>query len=324
MRESERRRSARLAVSVGGLAALRILRSRRPRWSRGIDPCGDGGMSLPAGVRTTVVADDGARLSVLAAGPETGPVVVLAHCWMGRMELWGPVARRLVDSGHRVVLFDQRGHGGSSMGSSGFAVDRFGDDLGSILAALGLDDVVLAGHSMGGMAVLALAAQRPDVLRERVRGVALVATSAHNGSLRIPPRLAHAVLGERASTRLATRDPWRLRRAVGVEAHRGHLQAMHEAMVATAGVARAGCLAAMGTFDYRTVLPRIRVPTTILVGTHDRLTPPARARVLASGVPAAQLRVLDGLGHMLPLEAPDVVASTIARLATVRSSAETV
>ena len=83
------------------------------------------------------------------AGPEDGPVVVLAHCWTGSQQVWAPVARRLVAAGCRVVRWDQRGHGRSRAGHKGHSIEGLADDLASVLDQLDLHDVVLAGHSMG-------------------------------------------------------------------------------------------------------------------------------------------------------------------------------
>lgn len=301
-------------VAAAGTAALLARRWRNPVWSSAADPCGPDGLMLPEGERTTVSTDDGGELSVLVAGSGDSPTVVLAHCWMGRMQIWAAVARKLLATGHRVVLYDQRGHGDSTPGSAPFTVERLGDDLHEVITAFDLRDAVLVGHSMGGMTIQAFAARHPAVLAERVRGVVLVATSAHNGRLRVPPAVADRVFGERASARLAARDPSGIRRAVGREAHRSHVQATHDAIVATSAAARAGFLVAMTRMDLRPSLASIAIPTRIVVGTHDRLTPLARARVLTSAIPGAQLQELDGYGHMLPLEAPSEVAATIIRV----------
>ena len=105
--------------------------------------------------------------------------VVLPHCWTGLAGRRVPVARRLLAAGHRVVLYDQRGHGASTVGRQPVSIARLGDDLAAVLEQLDLRDVVLAGHSMGGMTVMAFACGHPEVVRERVRGLALVATAAH-------------------------------------------------------------------------------------------------------------------------------------------------
>lgn len=304
------RRRKVVLLSVGGLLAVRAVRSSRTQKAPTVDPCGPDGLTLPDGERSTITTDDGASLAVLTAGPDDGPVVVLAHCWMGGMKLWGAVARRLVETGHRVVLWDQRGHGDSTLGRDPITVDRLGHDLRHVLDGIDGHDLVLVGHSMGGMTVQAFATHHGDDLVDRVRGVVLAATAPHPGWLKVPPRLAEALLGERRTAQLAKREPG----AGGRYAHPNSVKATHEAMLETAGAARAGFLVAMGRMDFRPSLANIKVPTKVFVGTRDPLTPPARARELVAGIPDAELRVLKGYGHMLPYEAPDVITEAITSL----------
>lgn len=315
---SDRRHLGRRLLTVaalGGLIAAAVTRSRGARaWATGDDPCGPDGVTLPEGEATTVTTDDGAALDVLVAGPPEGATVVLPHCWTGTKEIWAPVARRLLADGHRVVLYDQRGHGRSTLGTDPMTTDRLGEDLLAVLDAVGGTELVLAGHSMGGMTVQALAVHHPEVVRDRVRGIALVATAAQTVPRPVPSFLVDRVLGDAASSRIAKRGLAFSRGAVGVEAYETHVQATHQGFAATSGAVRAGFLVAMTHMDYRDGIAAIGVPTTVLVGTHDRLTPVARARLLAARIPGAELVVLPGLGHMLPLEAPDVVAAAIAEL----------
>jgi pimeloyl-ACP methyl ester carboxylesterase len=313
-----RTRSLLTVAGVAGAAAVAVAaaRARRPpAWATVDDPLGPEGIALPPGERTTIVTDDEARLEVLVAGPADGPTVVLSHCWTGGMGIWGAVARRLVASGHRVVLYDQRGHGRSTLGRDPLTVDRLGEDLRTVLETLDVRDAVLAGHSMGGMTVQALATNHPDIVAARARGIVLAGTAAHVTRVPVPAPVATAVLGDRRTAKLAAQDPWSMRRMFGDAVHRSHVDAARDALLATTGTARAACLVAMSRMDYRRGLSKIGVPTVVLVGAKDRLTAPARARVLAAAIPNARLEVLEGIGHMLPLEVPDVLTAEIAKLA---------
>lgn len=303
-------------AALGGLVAAAVVRSRSGpgRWATGDDPCGPDGLLLPDGEARTVITDDGAELDVLVAGPAHAPLVVLPHCWTGTKEMWAPVARRLLEGGHRVVLYDQRGHGRSTIGSGPMSIDRLGADLLAVLDDVGGTDLVLAGHSMGGMTVQALAVNHPEVVRDRVRGIALVSTAASAMSRPLPAVVVHRLLGDAASGILTKRGVGLSRGAVGVRAFESHVRATGDAFAATSGAARAGFLVGMSRMDYRAGLASISVPVRVLVGTHDRLTPVARARVLAERIPGARLDVLPGFGHMLPLEAPDELADAITAL----------
>ena len=112
------KRQRRLALVAVGAAGAAVAVRARAQHSVFDDPCGVEGLALPeGGERRTITTNDGAELAAFVAGPADGPVVVLPHCWMGGMAMWGAVARRLVASGHRVALYDQRGHGESTLGS---------------------------------------------------------------------------------------------------------------------------------------------------------------------------------------------------------------
>jgi pimeloyl-ACP methyl ester carboxylesterase len=112
------------------------------------------GISRPD--HTVVRMADGAELAVwdLAGDGSEAPVVVLPHCWGCSHEVWLPVARRLRGQGFRVVLYDQRGHGISTRGTSPLTIETLAHDLTAVLEATDVHEVVLAGHSMGGMTIM--------------------------------------------------------------------------------------------------------------------------------------------------------------------------
>ena len=315
-RRPKRSRTVRRVVAVtaaaGGTAVV-VRQVAGQRWATDDDPCGPDGLALPDGEDGTIRTDDGADLAVTIAGPDDGPAVVLSHCWTGSRAFWAPVARRLVASGHRVVLYDQRGHGASTTGEARGDVERLGDDLRTILEELDLTDAVLAGHSMGGMTIQALAKEHPDVLRARASGVALVATAAQVVRRPIPAAAIEAAIGDRA---LASwfRGPGGVRMvrgALGQVAHRAHVEATRDHFIDTVEAARTGFLVAMSRMDLRPGHGNIQVPTAIVVGTRDRLTPIGRAKAMAASIPHAELVVIPKAGHMLPIEQPARIVEVI-------------
>src|SRR3954466_11908950 len=133
----------------------------------------------PPGSRT-VRTDDGVDLHVeVDENPGSPLTVVLAHGFTARLAEW-ELQREALRPRARLVLFDQRGHGRSGWTKLTKAtIDRTGRDLGEVLDATTPEGpVVLAGHSMGGMSILALPRQRPELFGDRVVGVFLLATSA--------------------------------------------------------------------------------------------------------------------------------------------------
>lgn len=269
---------------------------------------------VPNGHESTVATTDGARLAVTDAGPADGQAVVLAHCWTGAREVWAPVAHRLLATGHRVVLYDQRGHGSSTGGASGCTVEALGDDLHAVLGALALGRVVLAGHSMGGMAIQSYLRRHGADASDRVRGVALVATTAGGlGRGRRLDALAVRAVASPTVERLARRRRGTrlVRGAFGRGAEPPDVAVTRDLFVACPPATRAGFLRAMLAMDLRGALAGVTAPLTVVVGGVDALTPPAHARALAASHPAAALHVLPRRGHMLPLEAPDEVAAAV-------------
>jgi pimeloyl-ACP methyl ester carboxylesterase len=186
--------------------------------------------------------------------------------------------------------------------------------MAEVLEALDVRDAVAAGHSLGGMTVQSFAVHHPEVLSDRVRALVLVATSS--GGLSGGPLggVAPKLLGMRLTdAALAGRygHLW-VRGALGRDASPAAVRATHEHFRAMPAEVRLGILASMQVMHLTPHLPRVSVPTTVVVGTRDTLTPVAHARRIAEAIPDAQLVVLRARGHMLPFEASDEVAEAIA------------
>lgn len=305
--------AASVVVAAGAAGAVAVANRR---WAAAHDPTGGEPLCLPDGDEVLVEAADGAKLATVVAGPDDAPTYVLIHGWTNDRRVWGPVARRLVERGNRVVLYDQRGHGSSTVGEDGYELEAIGADLAAVLDHVGVEDAVVAGHSMGGMAAQAFAATHPDRLRERVRALALVSTACSQlGGSPAAERIARRALGATHLDRLMTSrrfGPLMMRRTVGRTAALPHLRAMGELFTATPPETRAGFFTAMTTMDLSEHLPEVDVPTVIVCGTHDNLTPIRHSHQLAELLPNARMEVLPDKGHMLPCEAPDELADLLA------------
>lgn len=286
-----------------------------------------------------VVSADGTRIHVEEFGRTEGPTVVLAHGWACSILFWAPVIR-LLSSDFRVIAYDQRGHGRSAapLTRPGHGTELLADDLEAVLeAAVPADErAVLAGHSMGGMTIMA--AYGRAAVRSRTAAVLLASTASGR------------LLG--ATTVLPPRFSWRwLRRAV----HRqflisrlplGPISPVSRAAFAygvlgaspskeqTAFTARivhackAGQRAAWGrvlaVLDLDVQIAALDAPTAVLVGTHDKLTPAAHSRGMAKVLPnCVGVTELPGLGHMTPIEDPAAVESAIRALVVAHAAPRT-
>ena len=276
--------------------------------------------------RRRVVTTDGAVLSVHShverhAAPDT-PTVVLAHGWTLTHESWRPVLDALADEPVRVVTWDQRGHGKSGIGLhrreiSSVSIEHLGRDLAAVVDAVvpAKSPLVLAGHSMGGMTVMAYAAQHdPDGFAARVRGVLLVATASHG--LEMGRRFGEVGLMRLLAKGLplpagpAARGKAQRALLFGDDADPGHVDATLRQVSATRLTTLGAFYGALHDLDVRAGFPALaNVPVSIVVGRKDRLTPTERARALWLALPHASFTELPAAGHMLTYEATDVLAA---------------
>lgn len=287
----------------------------------------------PPGSRT-VVTDDGVPLHIeVEEGPAEGaPLTVLfSHGFTARLVEW-EIQRDAVRGRARIVLWDQRGHGRSGWTKLTRAtIDRTGRDLGQVLdATTPSGPVVLAGHSMGGMSILALARQRPELFGDRVVGVFLLATSA--GGL-----VETGVLGRLIKIVRWTRLLPLYLRGLQVVApalerfrHRGSkigrrvtkrllfgrddadpqlVQMVQGLLEETPYPVMMAFYATFLDHDESAALEVLRrVPVTVVAATEDRLTPVGHGRRIAEGIgESAELVVVPGAGHSVNLTKSAVV-----------------
>ena len=275
----------------------------------------------------TVTSGDGTRLHAEVFGPEDGAAVVLAHGWTEELRIWGPVIRLLSQAGLRTVAFDLRGHGASGAATDGdYSLERFGEDLEAVLAAATPDGglAVVAGHSLGAMSVAAWA-EHHDV-SARARAAALINTGLGDliaGHLLFgevvkrleSPLLSSFLLGSRArlppfSTPL--QQAVIRHAAFGPTATAGQVAFYERMLITTAPDARAAAGVALTEMDLWHAVARLTVPTVVIAGERDRLTPPAHARRIAETLPnPVGLIELPDTGHMGPLERPREIASAL-------------
>ncbi|MEU6139290.1 alpha/beta hydrolase [Streptomyces sp. NPDC047081] len=280
------------------------------------------------------VSADGARLHVEVHGPEGAPPVVLAHGWTCSTAFWAAQIRDLAVD-HRVIAYDQRGHG-RSPASPACTTRALADDLEAVLGetlAPG-ERAVIVGHSMGGMTVMA-ASTRPR-FREHAAAVLLCSTGSSRlvaESLVLPFRaggvrtwLTARVLGSRAPlgpvTPLARRILKYATMGAGSAPHM--VEACARIVHACPRAVRHAWSEVLAGLDLDHGVRELKVPTAVIAGTADRLTPPVHARALAAALPnCVGSTELPGLGHMTPVEAPELVSGRIRELVTTYASTDT-
>lgn len=307
------------AVVGGGVVAKRALDGHVARWDTNPDHCDGDPLGLPATTEIEVTAADGSRLQGHRCGDAGGPTVILAHGYIQSVGFWAPVVRRLAEAGLDVVLVDQRGHGRSERGTAPFETDTLAGDIRSWVEGLDLRDAIVVGHAMGGVSAMAFSAAHPDVAAERVRGQVLVATLAFPEPLFGLPDVqvdARRVVGllERVMA-VETLALLFVSRVFGTWPTRPALEATRQAIIRTDRQTRIDAMAMLRDFDLRPHLSSIDLPTVVVAGTHDQLTPLAGNELIAEAIRGAHLEVLPGMGHMLMFEAPDAVTDAIVQAA---------
>ncbi|MDI5966163.1 alpha/beta fold hydrolase [Streptantibioticus silvisoli] len=286
----------------------------------------------PTPRRTAFVhSADGTRIAYEEHGPQDAPTIVLSHGWTCSTVFWAAVIRELAPD-WRVVAYDQRGHGrsGTPRGRSGYSTDALADDLEAVLCAALPDGApaLLAGHSMGGMTLMA-AADRPAV-RARTAAVLLASTGSGrlvDATLVLPARVRsprirrafHRALLH-SSAPLGPQGPL-LRAALkyGVMAPGStpaQVAAVTRIVAACGRRQRAGWGRVLAGLNLDAGVTALRAPTAVLVGTADKLTPRTHAHGMAARLPhGLGVTELPGLGHMTPIEDPDAVVRVLRDLA---------
>lgn len=302
---------------VGSAVLSASRRLRRLRDTPDPDPLPQ--LRRPDGIRRTVVTDDGAELATIttSASDDPGPTIVLGHGWTSDLRTWQLVHDPLVVAGYRVVTWDQRGHGESTVGTSGFVVEQLGSDLATVLIDLDLRDAIVVGHSMGGIGVQSLALSHPDVVAERVRALVLVSTvgrSVPGTPLRAIRRLLDSDLYERQRERRSALATLVQLRAFGPSVRPSIVERNREVFLDCPTSTVIGALEPLVDFDLTDRLNTITTPTLVVTSDVDRVTPTSRSRELHQLLPDARIHSFAGVGHMLPLERPTELAGMIDRL----------
>ncbi|MBY4127864.1 alpha/beta hydrolase [Rhodococcus fascians] len=291
------------------------------------------------GRRSTVAAADGTALAVREFGCANAPLtVVFVHGHCLRMQSWTDLKQQVAQTWGddvRIVMYDHRGHGESSAATpESCTIDQLGEDLADVIrAVVPVGPFVVIGHSMGGMTALSYARQYPDSIGSRLVGVGLIATSAGGitddglGSCLAHPAVAAFQAAVRRAPRLMS-GAKKLSRGVcapivrtagcGSRTVSPRVVTLATAMLGeTSIVTLAGFLGAFRGLDEIAGLAALAtIPTLVLCGSDDLMTPMRHSETLASHLPDARLVRVAQAGHMVILERAQEVADAIVELVT--------
>ncbi len=224
------------------------------------------------------------------------PTMILLHGAGGNHQFWGSAIRRLEKA--KTYAVDLPGHGRSS-GTGRPSIAGYASFVVSFMGVLGLEQAVIAGHSMGGATAMQMALE----YAQRVTGLVLVGTGAR---LRVLPAILEGTLSNYEDTI----------KLIAEYAYSPHTSAQlvrqgQRQMRTVAPETVHDDFWACNAFDIMERLGEIRCPSLVICGTEDALTPPKYSTFLAQHIPDSELRWIEGAGHMVMIEKPDLVAAAV-------------
>jgi len=245
----------------------------------------------------------GANIEFETEGPRTGVPIIFIHGFPFAKAMWQPQVELLKKDFH-VISYDVRGHGASDVGDGQYTVELFVDDVLGLLDHLKLSKVVCVGLSMGGYIALRAAERSPEKFRAlvlcdtrseadgnegKIKRAGQARTVKADGMKKFAEGFLKAVFFEKS---FETNQP-------AVDSIRAMIENSSPTAVA-------GTLIAMAArTDTTPSLYTIKVPTLILVGQHDTVTPPSASHAMKEKIPGAELHMIGKAGHMSNLENPE-------------------
>ena len=309
-----------LAVCALAAAAVHVLaRATVRRLQANPDPYTISALSRdPEGEEMFLERPDGTRLKAVVHEGD-GPTVVFVHALWAALFEWNVIWARLRAAGYRLIAYDHRGHGQSTIGSEGLGAAQMGRDLQAVLDHFDVRNGVLVGHSMGGFVALTYILANPAEAAARVRHNVLLASFAGDVLRGAPQnRLQVSLVRTGILQRMvqsSTYGPLLVASFYGTQPSPSAMEAHRQMLARQSLKLMIPVLKALIAENYYPRLSEIKVPSTVVCGTQDRTSPPVHAHDLHEGIPGARLLRIQDAGHVLNWEAPEAVADLIKSVA---------
>jgi 3-oxoadipate enol-lactonase len=241
------------------------------------------------------------------SGPDTAPPLALSNSVGTSLAMWDAQVPALATS-FRVLRYDMRGHGASSVPDGPYSIADLGRDLISLLDSSGIERTSLCGLSIGAMVSIWVAAHAPD----RVDRLILCCTSSWLGPVRSAAyRERAAAVREHGMEPIADAVLERWFTPAFRAARPEVAELVRARFVATAPEGYAGCCEALSELDLRDELPRVQAPTLVVAGAEDPATPPDDGRVIAERIDGARFELVPSAAHLANIEQPELVTRLI-------------
>jgi len=257
--------------------------------------------------KRSVALPNGVRLRYVELGDPAGPPVLLLHGFTDSSRVWTILAPQLQH--YRLIVPDQRGHGGSDAPACCYGMSQYADDARLLLDALGVSQAAVVGHSMGSLVAQLLAAEHPD----RVTRIVLVGSTAL-----VPVRRGEGLWNDIMALRAPIAGHAEFLRAWGPRSSPtpvdpGLVLYYEPEIASTAPHVWRSVIRELAELPPARHAADVRAPVLILSGGRDTLFPAEHHRALVAAYPGAEAHVFAELGHNLIIERPDEVGPVLVR-----------
>jgi len=246
---------------------------------------------------------NGCNIHYVLSGPAAGPPVLFLHGFPFNLDMWRGQMEAAVAGGYRAIAYDIRGHGMSDVGDGQYTIESHVDDLFAFLDHLKIAKTAIVGLSMGGYITLRALEREPG----RFACVVLCDTKSEpdTDEGRLKRAGAARAVKKNGSTAYAAEYVKAMFTQESFSTNPGAVESLRQMIARTPPLSIAGTLIALAArTDTTGSLRSISVPTLILVGEKDSVTPPSAAQSMQSKIPAAELHIVPAAAHVSNLENP--------------------
>lgn len=270
----------------------------------------------PQGDEVYITAPDGTRIRAVSAG--SGPVVVLAHGFYFSLQEWNVIWTMLLEKGYRLIAFDQRGHGKTTIGTDGIGSRQMAGDYRAVLEHFDVQDSILVGHSMGGFLTLSYLLNEPESAQRHLKGVILFASLVGNVVKDAPQNRVQIPLIKlgiiRRVLQSPTFGPMFATTLIGKTPSPAIIRVTLDVMLKQDATQLIPILEAMVKEDFTPRLHTITLPAVVICGSEDKTTPKWHSEVLGRSLPNARNVWVEDKGHLLNWEAPQALVEAVESL----------
>jgi len=247
-------------------------------------------------IRETAITLNGTRFAYTITAGEDPPVLFL-HGWTCNRTFWKHQIEFFA-SKRKVIAVDFRGHGQSRITAEGNTICQFTDDVHALITGLGLQKIVLAGHSMGGMVAQQFCVDHIDCLKALV----LVTTIAADLEDKLISKSIEADTRKEGYRQAFLKhfDGW-----MDPDTDPKIVERTRDKMLGTSEAVAIGLVRSYRRFDLRRYLPEIAVPTLVIGAGSDASAVPEESKTLVALLPRAKLVMIEKCGHFPMLEQPE-------------------